>query len=565
MNVSETLLRALRAHGAGEVFGIPGDFVLPFFQAIEDTGILPLYTLSHEPAVGFAADAAARSRPGLGVAAVTYGAGALNMVNAVAAAYAEKSPVVVVSGAPGAREAGGGLLLHHQAKTLDSQWRIFAEVTCAQARLDDPRSAPTRIAETLRACLVHSRPVYLELPRDMALAPCAEAPVLPEPALDPQAVDACADDVLARLRAAASPVLLVDVEVRRYGLEAAVAELARRLGAPVAATLLGHGLLAGSPVLRGTYLGVAGDPDVTALVEGSDALFMLGVVLSDTNLGVSARRLDLRQAIRALDGEVSLGHHLYRDIPLGALVTALLQRLPPQPTTAAPASRARVVGGLQEDDAALEPMDVARAVNDLFAATAPMPVAADVGDCLFVALDIEAAGHCAPAYYATMGFGVPAALGIQAATGRRPLALVGDGAFQMTGWELGNCARYGWDPIVVVLNNGGWQMLRALQPGARFTELGDWQFAAAAEALGGDAVRVRTRAELAQALRAAQARRGRFQLVEAMLPAGAMSPALARYAAAAGQRVSARAANAKAATSSATAAACATAAAPDCS
>ena len=97
MNLVEALLTALRERGAGELFGIPGDFALPFFKIAEESAILPLHTLSHEPAVGFAADAAARFRGSLGVGAVTYGAGAFNMVNAVSGAWAEKSPVVVIS------------------------------------------------------------------------------------------------------------------------------------------------------------------------------------------------------------------------------------------------------------------------------------------------------------------------------------------------------------------------------------------------------------------------------------------------------------------------------------
>jgi indolepyruvate decarboxylase len=86
MNLAESLLTALKDHGAREIFGIPGDFALAFFKQIEDCGILPLYTLSHEPAVGFAADASARFNCRLGVAVATYGAGALNMVNAIASA-----------------------------------------------------------------------------------------------------------------------------------------------------------------------------------------------------------------------------------------------------------------------------------------------------------------------------------------------------------------------------------------------------------------------------------------------------------------------------------------------
>ena len=156
--VATALIEALAQAGAREVFGIPGDFALPFFKVIEEARILPMYTLSHEPAVGFAADASARMHCALGVAAVTYGAGALNVVNPIAGAYAEKSPVVVISGAPGKGEARTGLLLHHQAKTLDSQMRIFREITCDQARLDDAYRAPAEIARVLHRCLRESRP-----------------------------------------------------------------------------------------------------------------------------------------------------------------------------------------------------------------------------------------------------------------------------------------------------------------------------------------------------------------------------------------------------------------------
>ncbi|MBE0627132.1 MAG: indolepyruvate/phenylpyruvate decarboxylase [Burkholderiales bacterium] len=530
MNLSEALLHALKAHGAREIFGIPGDYALPFFKVIEESGILPLYTLSHEPAVGFAADAAARIHPGLGVAAVTYGAGALNMVNPIAAAFAEKSPVVVVSGAPGKGEAQRGLLLHHQAKSLDSQYRIYQEITCAQACLTDARAAPTEIARVLRACLSNSQPVYLELPRDMVSVPCEPVFAAGEPAHDPEALAACADEILARLHAARSPVLMIGVEVRRFGLEEKVAELARRLGLPVVTSLLGRGLLAGTDApLLGTYIGVAGLPAITDLVEHSDSLFLLGVIVSDTNLGVSAMHIDLRMSIQALDRRVNIGHHVYPEIPLGPLVDTLLARLPSRAALTHGHAAASYPRGLPADDAPITPLDIATAINDLMDAHGKMPIATDIGDCMFLAMDVEHTALLAPGYYATMGFGVPAGLGLQAATGQRPLIIVGDGAFQMTGWELGNCARYGWDPIVLLINNASWEMLRAFQPESKFNNLDQWRFAQAAAALGGEGVRVRSRAELAQALGAAHGRRGRFQLIEAMVARGAMSPTLARF------------------------------------
>ena len=529
MNLTESLLHALVDHGARQIFGIPGDFALPYFRIIEQTGILPLHTLSHEPGVGFAADAAARVQGSIGVAAVTYGAGALNMINAVAAAYAEKSPLVVLSGGPGLGESESGLLLHHQAKTLDSQFRIFQEITCDQVRLDDAARAPADIARVLGNCVRNSLPVYIEIPRDMVARPCA--PVLREAprAVDADALAACVDEILGRLRAARAPVLMAGVEVRRFALEDKVAELSRRLGIPVVTSFMGRGLLADHDApLMGTYMGLAGLPEVSALVEDSDGLFLLGVIISDTNFAVSGKHIDLRRTIQALEARVTMGYHTYADIPLDALVDGLLARVAPAEAHFG-VDRPAFPHGLLADEATIAPADIACAVNDLMAAHGKLPIASDMGDCLFTAMDIEHTALVAPGYYATMGFGVPAGLGVQAATGQRPLILVGDGAFQMTGWELGNCRRYGWDPIVLLFNNASWEMLRTFQPESGFNDLNDWGFAQMAAGLGGDGVRVRTRAELKAALDRAITTRGRFQLIEVMIPRGVLSESLSRF------------------------------------
>ena len=530
MRTAEALLVALRDAGAREIFGIPGDFALPFFEVIERTRTLPLYTLSHEPGVGFAADAAARLHGGLGVAAITYGAGAFNLVNPIAGAYAERSPVVVLSGAPSLAERQRGLLVHHQARTIESQLNVYREITCDQAVLDDRTTAAERVARVLRSAREHSQPVYIEIPRDMVAAEVGEVPVLPPSPIDPEAVRAAATEVLGRLAAARSPVLLVDAEIRRYGVEAEVAGLAERLGIPVVTTFMGRGLLADTPnPALGTYLGVAGQAAITELVESSDALFLLGVILSDTNFSAAARQIDLRHAIIATERQVRLGFHTYHDVPLRHLVEAMTVSArptgsrpqlpdPPQPPT-----------GLVADESLIGPVDIATAINDLMRDHGPMPIASDMGDCLFTAMDIEHTALVAPGYYAGMGFGVPAGLGLQAATGERPLILVGDGAFQMTGWELGNCRRYGWDPIVIVFNNASWEMLRAFQPGAGYNDLPDWPFHELARSLGGVGIRVQTRRQLAEALERAVAEEGRFVLIDVVMERGRMSDTLSRF------------------------------------
>ena len=529
--LGRALLEALRDHGAQEIFGIPGDFVLPFFKVVEESGILPFYTLSHEPAVGFAADAASRFRGAISVAVATWGAGAFNLVNPVAGAYAERVPVVVISGAPGVQERASGWRLHHMSREVETQTRIFREITCDHAVLDDPAQAPALIARVLRSARENSLPVYLELPRDLVGAEVQPVPVLPPSPVLPGALAEAADEILERLRGARAPCLMVDVEVRRYGVEDRVAELAERLGIPVVTTFMGRGLLSRhAGVVRGAYLGAAGQAEITELVEGSDALLLLGVILSDTNFAVSTRKIDLRRAMLAISRTVQVGHHSYADVPLDRLVDALLRRAGPRRDRPPPASAPDTYpGNLPADDQPIAPSDIAAAVNDLFARTGALPIAADMGDCLFTAMEIRDTNLVAPGYYAGMGYGVPAGLGACVAAGARPLILVGDGAFQMTGFELGNCRRYGWDPIVVVFNNASWEMLRVFQPESAFNNLDDWRFAELAGPLGGDGVRVSTRRELAAALARAQATRGRFQLIEVMLPRGQTSDTLARF------------------------------------
>ena len=472
MQLARALIGALKSYGAHEIFGIPGDFALPFFKHIEQSKILPLYTLSHEPGVGFAADASARYNSTLGVAAVTYGAGALNMVNAVACAYAEKSPLVVISGAPGVAEGEMNLGLHHQVKQLDSQYKVYQEITCAQTVLNDARTAPGEIARVLTSARLRSRPVYIELPRDMVDAEIGDVPGYRETGSDAEAAATCARETMYLLRQAEQPALLLGVEVRRYGLEDKVAELARKLALPTATTFMARGLMAEqTPLAAGTYLGLAGEEGIRRIIERADGLLMLGVILCDTNFGTSKRHIDMRCAVHAFDRAVQLRHHIYPEVSLSAFVDALLDVAEPLgPPQSDPESETATAPEAAKKNT-IAPDDIAAAVTRLFAQRGRMPIASDTGDCLFTALDMPYTELAAPGYYATMGTGVPMGLGIEATSGRRPLILVGDGAFQMTGWELGNCRRYGWRPIVLVFNNTAWGMLKAFQADTSYNDL----------------------------------------------------------------------------------------------
>lgn len=533
MNLAQQLLTALKNYGVSEIFGIPGDFALPFFKVIEESAILPCYYLSHEPALGFAADAAARYHSRPSVAAVTYGAGGFNMLNPIAAAYAEKSPVIVISGGPGEADRGHGLLVHHQAKDLNSQLTMYKEVTCDQAILDDPATAPALIARVLGNCIRHSRPVYLEIPRDKVFAPCEAVPAPPEDYWPQQqeALDACVDAILERLRNAKNPVILGGVEIRRYGVEKQVAELASRLGIPLATTLMARGVLSEYPdtPFLGTYLGSGGEPHISAAVEDADVSFFIGVLLTENDFVFSAQKIDFRHIILAADGQCSMNYHSYPGIGLGKLLDTLLARLDCEkrslPAYPAPVYHRDYV----EDDAAITPSAIATLINRHFARHGQMPIAADMGDCFFTTLDIENNIMVAPGFYATMGYGIPAGLGLQIASGERPIILVGDGAFQMTGWELLNAPRYGLNPIVIVFNNASWEMLRTFQPESAFNDLPLLDFAAIARTLGGIGHSAHTRRELSDAFDAAIADSEHFHLIDARIEKTVLSDTLSRF------------------------------------
>ena len=532
MHLSEFLFDELYARGVRQVFGIPGDFVLNLYEALEKYQKFRLLTFSHEPAVGFAADASARISNGLGVCIVTYGAGGLNMVNSIACAYAEKSPVVVISGGPGAMEKRRGILVHHEVKSYESQWKVYNEVVEYAAILDDPKTAAQQIRKALDTALKFMRPVYLEVPRDMVFAEIDDAYTTEssELSVNEGALTEACEEIVERLIQGRNPVLIVGVEVHRFRLRDKVIALAERLQIPVTSSFLGRGVFPTTHAqFKGTYLGTVSPTPLREIVEKSDCLLLLGVLISDVSLGIPPDSIDERNSIHCVSRQIQIRHHLYQQVPLDRLVEGLLSS-PRLPTKNSSFLNLRTdvsseISQPYQDD---EPIRVRHVINELnrFLEQNPgFPLIADTGDCLFASVDIRADICVGPAYYATMGFAVPAALGFQATSGLRPLVLVGDGAFQMTGPEVAHCRRYGLNPIIVLFNNNRWEMLQAFFPDARYNETVPWPFARLAELWGGRGFEVKTPGELRQALTEANDENG-FSLLEVQLQRGDISPIL---------------------------------------
>ena len=527
------LIQRLQDHGLQHVFGIPGDFVLQFYGMLQDSPIEVIGS-TREDCAGYAADAYARVR-GLGACCVTYCVGGLSLVNSIAGAYAEKSPVVVISGAPGMDERRNNPLLHHKVKDFNTQREVFEKITVANASLDDPLTAFREIDRCLAAALRYKRPVYMEIPRDrvQAKAVYPHLPASEELVSDTAVLNEALAEAKAMINSSRRPVIIAGVEMHRFGLGQEVVKLAEQAGIPMCSTLLGKSVVSEKhPLYLGVYEGAMGREVVRKYVEESDCVILLGAFMTDINLGIFTANLDPGKCLYVTSEQLRIRHHHYHDVLLGDFMQGLLKAKLQPPAAKLPKGKEVLTPYKAKPSAPVTNKRLFARINELL--DEDMMVVADVGDCLFGASDLTIYRHTefiSPAYYTSMGFAIPASIGAQFGNlKRRPLVLVGDGAFQMTCLELSTAVRYGFCPIVLVLNNKGYTTERFLQEGP-FNDILNWNYHRLPDFLGGGrGFEVRTEGELEEALTAAIANRKSFSLLNIHLEKLDISPALERLA-----------------------------------
>ena len=537
LSIGQYLIRRLQDYGIADLFGIPGDYVLSFYSMLEESPI-NVVGCTREDCAGFAADAYARIN-GMGALCVTYCVGGLSVCNSIAGAYAEKSPVVLISGSPGLAESEfNNPLLHHKVRDFRTQLEVFEKLCVAGAELSDSLTAFREIDRVLDAAARYKRPVYLELPRDMVrvVPHISHTYQGTELSSDASAAAEAADEAASRLNAAERPVILAGVEIHRFGLQDKLLRLAESSGIPIAATLLGKSVIREThPLYIGIYEGAMGRPEVTRFVEESDCVLLLGTFMTDVNLGIFTANLDAKKCVYATSEQLRIRHHHYHGVLLADFLSALIDRAP------APPAR-RIPEELQERSAPFElrpdePISITRMVARLNEQIDDETIViADIGDSLFAATSLithERTDFISPAYYTSMGFSVPAALGAQVARpSERVLAICGDGAFQMTGMELSTIVRHGFTPIVLVLDNHGYGTERFLHPGNwEFNEVHPWKYTELPRVLGGGTgYEVRTEREFDEAIRRAWADHSGMSLIHVHLRTDDASPALKRLA-----------------------------------
>jgi len=515
LTIGKYLIESLRKIGLNDVFGIPGDYALSFFNLMEEEGVNIVGTCSEQGAA-FAADAYSRMN-GIGALCVTYCVGGLNTINAVAGAYAEKAPLIVISGAPGVSECNSGYLLHHSIRDLDSQFNIFKEVTVASTQLKDPYTAPSEIDRVIKTCLAHKRPVYIELPRDMVHQKCSYPIREIDLAMykDLSATKEAIEEAVEIIKNSIKPVIIAGVEIRRYKLEEKFLDLLESTGFPYATTSLGKCVIEEShPQFIGTYMGKLGLEKVKNYIDEADSVIILGALMTDTNLGTA--QLDVSKTIYATAYNLRIKNHCYRNVDLGDFIEGLAGEL--RNSRRPLIDTSEVVDKEAFEVAPDNPITVNRFFKRLNRFIRPNDaIICDVGDSLFGSVNLKLPRntiYLGPAFYTSMGYAVPAAIGVQIGNpDLRTIVIVGDGAFQMTGHEVSCCVKYGLKPIIFILNNKGYTTQRYLKEGS-FNDINNWSYHLITKLVGGGlGLEVKTEEELELAIEKADKNTDSFTII----------------------------------------------------
>jgi indolepyruvate decarboxylase len=511
ITVAEFLLTRLKEIGVDHLFGVPGDFVLGFFNQIIKSDIQYVGTCN-ELNAAYAADGYARIR-GIGAFSSTYGVGELSAINGVAGAFAERVPMVAITGSPAMINFRTRPLLHHTLGDYQIPLRMYEKVTVASTQLVSAETAPAEIDRVLSACLAHQQPVYISLPSDVVMMKCnrPSAFVFPTPARSDQAaLGEALKETLGMLEQAQKPVVIGDVELIRFKLQKEFAAFLEKTGYPYVTMMLGKTVLSEHhPQFIGLFEGDRSRDYVRNRVESADCILQLGNMMTDFNTGGFTTNLDDSKTISANIRSVKIKHHYYENVNLHDFLMGLTEKL----SRRDPATldlQCAAVGCVHRPEEpfrpdAPSPLTIKRLFDRLshFIKNDSI-VVAETGVSLFSAAEMlmpEGATFIGQTFYGSIGYTVGATLGAgMAAPDRRVVLFVGDGSFQVTCQDLSTMIRNRLKPVIFLINNDGYTIERVIcdRP---YNDIQPWHYHKLLEVFGGGlGLDVRTEGELEAAL-----------------------------------------------------------------
>lgn len=536
--VGQYLVDRLLEIGLNDLFAIPGDYCADWVHNYVEPSRINRIGPTNELNAGYAADGYARLN-GVGAICVTYSVGALSAVNAIAGAYVEKVPVIVINGAPSVAKTlqyqQTGFSWHHFINGHKTDLRIYENITVAAARVDDPAFAPSQIDFVLQQCITQKGPVYLELTEDMYDLPCAR------PVGKLQAVKRLSDQgsltkavalLKSHLEQAQKPLIWTGVEVDRYDLQEKLQKLLEKLDIPYVSTLLGKASISEyNPLFAGVFDGQGSRKEVQELARDADFILGLGVWTTDINNLGSA--LDYgKTAFLAHDALHFNNNDTFQaQVLLEDAIDGLLQD--------PPVCRKYAHGiGLPQKNKEIGPDDqiTYQGFYDFIPDYIDENTVIGGGTSLnyFGTMLLKVGtpgGFIAQAAYTDIGYVTPAATGACTALKdkQRMMVFAGDGGFQMTAQCISTQTRLGLNPIIFIMDNGVYAIEQWLagadvfKPGSDkpffpLCEIHEWEYAQLAEVFGCKGWKVETYGELQQAVEAALENTALPSIIQVKIP-----------------------------------------------
>lgn len=513
VTVAEYLFKRLTQLGVGSMHGVPGDFNLTLLDYVEPAGIRWVGN-TNELNAGYAADGYARTK-GLGALITTFGVGELSAINAIAGAYAERAPVVHIVGVPGRPTQDGRVQVHHTFN--DGEFGRFAKmhahVTVAQTKLWDTRTAAEQIDSTLAQCLIHSRPVYIEVPVDVVdvrisdqrLSAKIEIPTI-QPSSSPSH-DAAVAKLQDKIAAAKQPVILVDGETRAMGVTDEVRDLVKATGWPTWTTGFAKSIIDESlPNFHGLYRGTYDSQKTQDFFGAADLVLCFGPHFSGTNSFIFASLPDAAKTVSFSDSEINFCGEVVRDLAVKHIIRKAADDAK---ASAKPHYAAGSYPDLPKDS--LLPFSTVQADKDIkqesvwrvlgnFFREGDI-IMAETGTASYGIKDAPLPKNTqlfSAVTWLSIGYMLPAAQGAALAqrelaeSGRwhgvakpRTVLIIGDGSFQLTAQELSTIIAHNLNVAVFVINNDGYTIERCIHGvRQRYNDVARWRYMSAPQFFG---------------------------------------------------------------------------------
>ncbi|HTO61665.1 MAG TPA: thiamine pyrophosphate-binding protein [Bradyrhizobium sp.] len=539
--VGTYLAARLSQIGLKHHFAVAGDFNLVLLDQLLTNKELEQIYCCNELNCGYSAEGYARAR-GAAAAVVTFSVGGLSAINAVAGAYAENLPVILVSGAPNTNDRAADHLLHHTLATHDFSYQleIAKRITCAAVSITSAAEAPRQIDHAIRTALREKKPAYIEIACNIAAAPCAApgpiSAVLAEEPSDPETLESAIAAAARFLHGKQKPVLLIGSKLRAAGAEKQAIELAEALGCAVTVMAAAKSFFPENHrQFAGIYWGEISSPGAREIVDWADAVVCVGTIFNDySTVGWTALPSGAA-VLTAQENQVQFEEYDFGGIRLRDFLSGLARQAPRRDATMAEFAR---IGpeprrqGAAHPSEKLRRTEVVRQIQSLL--TAETTLLAETGDSWFNGVAMKLPGGARfeiEMQWGSIGWAVPATFGYAlGARGRHIIAMIGDGSFQLTAQEVCQMIRHKLPVIIFLINNKGYTIEVEIHDGP-YNNIKNWDYAGLITAFNaedgrGRGIRVHDGREMAEAITVALAHNDGPTLIECVVDRDDCSPDL---------------------------------------